>query len=355
MAGSAYLGVIEGFFGKSYGYTKRSHLLDFIHKNNYSFYIYAPKEDKALRSDLSESMPESTISELSFLGQKSRILNIDFGIGISPLNLSSSFDSLRNKLLQRIDSYTKRTNSVILALLFDDVKLEDPHIGFLQNKIIKDIYDNMPSRIKRLIVCPSYYSEDPILDRVFGKRPEHYFTELTASLPSDIDIFWTGPKVLSQDITENDILRATELLGRKPFIWDNYPVNDGKNIADFLFLSAFKGRRNLLGKIEGHAVNPMLEMYLSYPALTTLPLIYKNLSDSAIKDAWLKCLNDIFKDKTKLILENQKFFEKEGLSKISQIHKDELLSKLINDSSPAVLELKDYLLGKYRFDPACLT
>ena len=130
---------------------------------------------------------------------------------------------------------------------------------------------------------------------------------------------------------------------------------DGKNIADFLFLSAFKGRRNLLGKIEGHAVNPMLEMYLSYPALTTLPLIYKNLSDSAIKDAWLKCLNDIFKDKTKLILENQKFFEKEGLSKISQIHKDELLSKLINDSSPAVLELKDYLLGKYRFDPACLT
>ena len=355
MAGSAYLGIIEGFFGKSYGYTKRSHLLDFLHKNNYSFYIYAPKEDKTLRSDLSESMSEAQISELSYLGQKSRILNIDFGIGISPLNLSSSFNLIRNRLLQRIDSYTKRTNSVILALLFDDVKLEDPHIGRLQNKIIKDVYDNMPSRIKRLIVCPSYYSDDPILDRVFGNRPEHYFTELTSTLPSDIDIFWTGPKVLSPDITEKDVLRATKLLGRKPFIWDNYPVNDGKNIADFLFLSAFKGRRNLLGKVTGHAVNPMLEMYLSYPAITTLPLIYKNLSDAAIKDAWLKCINNLFKDKAKLVLENQKFFEKEGLSKISQIHKKDLLEALNDNYLPAVAELKDYLLGKYVFDPNCLT
>ena len=351
----AYLGVIEGFYGKSYNLKKRLDLLDFLRKNAYSFYIYAPKTDKNLRSDLSTVMEEGAIAELNNIGCKCKTLNLDFGLGISPLNLSSSFNLIKDRLLTRIESYCKRTNANILALLFDDIKIENSDIGTIQNRIIKEVYDNLPSCVSRMIVCPSFYSDDPILEKIFGKRPQNYFSELTDNLPFNIDFFWTGSKVLSPDITENDITHATKLLGRKPFIWDNYPVNDGKKISDYLFLSPFNGRKNLYDKVAGHAVNPMLEMYLSFLPLVTLPLIYQGKSDKLIEKARQETAAELFGPLSSDFMKNQEFFEKIGLSHMDQKLKENIILSFSNCKTPAAIELIDFLNGVYEFDPACLT
>ena len=48
---SAYLGIIEGFYGRPYSKDERNYFYSFAKKNGYSFYIYAPKADLQLRDE----------------------------------------------------------------------------------------------------------------------------------------------------------------------------------------------------------------------------------------------------------------------------------------------------------------
>ena len=53
-------------------------------------------------------------------------------------------------------------------------------------------------------------------------------------------------------------------------LWDNYPVNDGPRMSNFLHLRAMTGRPAAIGAhLSGHAVNPALQPILTrIPALT---------------------------------------------------------------------------------------
>ena len=42
-----------------------------------------------------------------------------------------------------------------------------------------------------------------------------------------IGMFWTGPETCAREYTPGHLARVAEQMGRKPFLWDNYPVNDG--------------------------------------------------------------------------------------------------------------------------------
>src|SRR5690606_27579028 len=116
------------------------------------------------------------------------------------------------------------------------------------------------TRAERMIVCPTYYSDDPILDRVFGRRPEDYVSELGRLVDPRIDIFWTGEEVLSREISVAHVTRVTEQLRRKPFLWDNYPVNDGQRMSQYLHLRGSTGRpAELADHVAAHGVNPALQ------------------------------------------------------------------------------------------------
>ena len=78
--------------------------------------------------------------------------------------------------------------------------------------------------------------------RVFGRRPDHYLEELGTRLDPSIDVFWTGEEVCARALGVGHLARVAGQLGRKPVLWDNYPVNDGKRMSQFLHLRAFTGR-----------------------------------------------------------------------------------------------------------------
>jgi hypothetical protein len=109
-----------------------------------------------------------------------------------------------------------------------------------------------------------------MLDRAFGERPPRYLEALGAGLERAIDVFWTGEEVCSRAYGLSHLARVGHALGRKPLIWDNYPVNDGPNMSRSLHLRAFTGRPGAMaGLIAGHAVNPASQAVLSrIPALT---------------------------------------------------------------------------------------
>ncbi|HLE56643.1 MAG TPA: beta-N-acetylglucosaminidase domain-containing protein, partial [Rhodothermia bacterium] len=68
--------------------------------------------------------------------------------------------------------------------------------------------------------------------------------------------------------------RVTQQLERKPFLWDNYPVNDGQRMSQYLHLRGFTGRPSALKEtIAAHGINPALQ-----PTLTRIPAL--TLADS---------------------------------------------------------------------------
>ncbi len=88
-------------------------------------------------------------------------------------------------------------------------------------------------------------------------------------LSENIHVMWTGRLVCSPTVTSQDADSYGSGIGRKPFLWDNYPVNDYNR--NRLFLGPFKGRDpELLRHLSGYVSNPMNEAEASKFALLTL-------------------------------------------------------------------------------------
>ena len=349
----AYLGLIEGFYGSYYSDEMRKQIMSFMHKHDYSFYIYAPKNDGRLRKTWDKDLSADRYSYLHHMAEYGTKSSLQFGVGLSPLNISLDYDEHKKQYLQKsVHNICKDKKVEIFALLFDDVKLQCSEIGQIQNTIIKDVMHELPLHIKKFIVCPSYYTFDPILDRIFGTRPDNYFCDLCSAMDKSVEFFWTGNKVLSDDISVDDIQKANALFDRKVFIWDNYPVNDGKKISQYIYTKSFKGRYNLEAVTAGHAVNPMLEPKLSLISILTLPLIYKNTATDDIERQRESYIHKIFTDNSDTVLE---FFDEVlecGLDNLNEHNVSSMLTLCSRyEHISEYKEIKDFLNHVYVFDP----
>lgn len=68
----------------------------------------------------------------------------------------------------------------------------------------------------------------------------HYLNTFGVGLHPAIGVFWTGSRVVSEVITKAEILALTEVLRRKPVIWDNIHANDYDQAR--VFLGPYSGR-----------------------------------------------------------------------------------------------------------------
>src|SRR6185436_13800930 len=108
------------------------------------------------------------------------------------------------------------------------------------------------------------YTDDPNIDRYFGQRPANYLEDLGKLLDPKVEMFWTGEEVCSREFSPGHLWRVAEQIRRKPFLWDNYPVNDGMRMSQHLHLRSFTGRpASIAPHISAHAVNPALQPMLS--------------------------------------------------------------------------------------------
>lgn len=353
------LGIIEGFYGRPYSAEDRKSLIRLISSKGISYYIYAPKNDRSLRRDWQQPFTKESITFFRDLKTHCRKHNLKFGIGISPLAISEHVDKLLKVLTDKIDVLVKEADIDIISILFDDIKLYESSEGKAQNYIVRKVNKHLKENYKdkkiRLIFCPTYYTFDPILDKVFGKRPDDYFEQLVKDLDKNIEIFWTGSKVLSKSITKEDIESINRLFDRKVTIWDNYPVNDGKNICTKIYTREFTNRLNLDGTVLSHAINPMTEPLLSYAAIATLPLCYKNKTPDVISKKRLQLLDELFDGKTASIISYLNKINDDGKDALTDDEIKDFKKHLADINTKASQELLLYLDNYYSFDPACLT
>lgn len=262
------LGLIEGFFGRPWSWQDRRDAVRFLAPHGYRFYLYAPKADAFLRRRWREPCPDEELAALAAFGEACRAAGVRLGAGLSPFELHLEPGSgwqapLAAKLAQLDEAGVDD-----LALLFDDMRGDVPDLAERQAAIVDFVAGR--TRAGRLLCCPSYYSDDPILDSAFGERPAFYLEQLGRLLDPAIRIMWTGPEVVSCEYSCGHLARVAGLIGRKPFLWDNYPVNDGARMSNHLHLRGFTGRPAAIGAhLAGHGINLASQPVLSrIPALT---------------------------------------------------------------------------------------
>lgn len=284
-----------------------------------------------------------------------RRAGVGFGVGLSPLDLCTDRGIAD---IAALECKIRQLNSLeldYLALLFDDMHGSIPQLARRQAELANRAADT--SNATHIILCPTYYSTDPVLEKVFGQAPAHYLTALGRHLDARIDIFWTGPRVCSERYPAEHLTRIAEQLGRKPFLWDNYPVNDGALRSKFLYLSApNRDRATAAGNISGIAANPMNQFAASLPALAGLGRALRS-TDYAPDKATREILAALFPPIAQRLLNDLEVFSRQGLDRLSEEAKQALLKTYtpLCSSLPIAQEICDWLRGGYAFDPDCLT
>lgn len=262
------LGLIEGFFGLPWSWEERRDAVAFLARRGFGFYLYAPKADPFLRKRWQEPHPPEEMDALAAFRDRCRAAGVRFGLGLSPFELHlRDGDGWKKALTAKLDMLAELEPDD-LALLFDDMRGDVPELAERQAAIVHFTAAHPVS--ERLLFCPSYYSDDPILDLAFGPRPEGYLQDIGRLIDPAVEIMWTGEEVCSAEFSPGHLDRVAEALRRKPFLWDNYPVNDGARMAQHLHLRAFTGRPAAIAQhICAHGINPASQAVLGrIPALT---------------------------------------------------------------------------------------
>ena len=268
-------GTLEGFYGRPWRLDQRLQLFEWMHEwDGMNTYMYAPKDDLYHRSKWRELYPDKELSVLKNLIQSSYKKDLEFIYAIAPgLDITYSeendWDYLVNKINQLREIGCKQ-----FAILFDDIpsKLSDNDQNIfssfasahahITNRLFKHL-SGLP-----LIFCPTVYCGQMADDDVPGNA---YLNELGDSLHEEIGIFWTGPKIVSEEITVESIKELQQVIKRKPIIWDNLHAND-YDIRQ-IFLGPYSGRSlELKNKVAGILSNPNCQFWANYNPLRTLSM-----------------------------------------------------------------------------------
>lgn len=345
------LGIIEGFFGPQWSNEARLSLAPFLEKYGGSFYIYAPKRDACLRRSWRDTWSAEYTEFLSALSSHFHSFGIKFGVAFSPLGLGSTISSGDHELLRSRFKILSSLKLSYLGIFFDDMPITEGMLA-VQSEVINLALEFFP---KGLIFCPSFYTYDPILDKVFGRRPAGYLEGLKVAIPQGVEICWSGPKVISDILDSAHLNEVANLLGRTPFIWENFFANDGPRNCKFLKLRYFTGRdRGLTSLTSAVGFNLMNQPHLS--RLLFLAAVRVIRDNFPPEDSFNESLRELCSPQVaRFISDNRGLFLDQGLDGISAELRNNLLARTALDDSEIVSEIRGWLRGEYVVGPECLT
>lgn len=327
-------GSIEGFYGPPWTHEDRINQLEFYGENKLNTYIYAPKDDPYHRENWREPYPEKELTEIKELIDKAKENHVKFTFSLSPgqticYSGDEDFELLNNKMEKMwdlgvrsyaifLDDISKNLNCAQDQDKFGDDK--DPTAAahaYLLNRFTKEFIETHEGA-ERLITVPTDYT---------GNGTTVYRERFADLLNKDTVVMWTGPKVVSEEITSEGAENAHKVFKHDLLLWDNYPVNDFDR--DSLFLGPLVERDADLTKhgVIGLATNPMNEAEASKIPLYTIADYSWNPFDYDPEDSWERSIQSFGGDATDVL---RKFAENSYSSPINA--KESLtLAPLIDD------------------------
>lgn len=258
-------GYIEGYYGRLFGWEERASLVDHLASLGGNAYLYAPKEDSLHRRNWREPYPAAWRRRFGDLAAHARRRGVDLVPGMAPgLSFGYRSEADYRKLLAKLRAF-RALGCRTLALLMDDIpavlpadcrgafrSLGEAH-GKLIARLLADLKAGDSARERlRLWFCPTVYT-DQFAAGPIGKDP--YLLDLAATMPREVTVMWTGPRIISAGLGRKDIGALASLFRGNVLLWDNLYANDycpGK-----IFLGPFRGRDRATWKLtRGVLLNP---------------------------------------------------------------------------------------------------
>lgn len=271
-------GVIEGFYGKPWTATQRATLFEWMEAWGMNTYVYAPKDDLKMRAAWRQPYDEAELAAMQALQSDCSDRRIDFVYTIAPgLDVRYADDSELRVLEQKLEQ--------VLALgvrdfcvLFDDIPFrmsseDEARFGsfaaaqaYLANEMVAFVRGRGADGL--FLFCPTDYCGRMAKPTVAASA---YLRELGERLHPVVDVFWTGPEIVSETIPAESIVELREVLGRRPLIWDNLHANDYD--IRRVYLGPYDGRPDAMrAQVRGVITNPNNEFEANFIPIRSLAL-----------------------------------------------------------------------------------
>jgi hyaluronoglucosaminidase len=299
-------GIVEGFFGPLWSMTHRKALLAFAAARGVNTYLYAPKDDPYHRERWQRPYPQKQWRALLTLIRQAEKYRIDFVYGFHPGQELCFSDDNPVRILMRKAQRFHDAGVRTFAVLFDDIPSSLAHrqdrrrfndsLAAAEGTWLAKIQSQQPASWQDVEwwICPSYYSPDPLLARIFGKFEERFLETLAHHLPPDVACLWTGPRVVPKTISLAHMQSVAELVKHPLILWDNYPVND-LSMSDELHIGPLTGRDPFLAKtVYGYLSNPLLQEALSLVPLATCFDYAENPVKYQPEASWIRAIDERF-------------------------------------------------------------
>jgi hyaluronoglucosaminidase len=266
-------GVIEGFYGAPWSHAERLDLLAFCGLEGFNTWVHAPKDDPYHRERWRDPYPEEELERFAELRHVAERNGIGFVYAIAPgLSICYSQEAELDALVAKSEQLG-RAGIRRFHLLFDDVEQElncaadeaayghEPRPSAAAQADLSNRFHRALAQEQPLVVCPRGYA---------GTETTDYREAFGRLLDPGIVVYWTGPEVVSAEISRADLDAASAAFRHELLIWDNYPVNDFAR--EQVFLGPLRGRDPRLaeGPCAGLVANAMLQAVPSKLPLATV-------------------------------------------------------------------------------------
>lgn len=295
---TAFFGVVEGFYGRPWTSAQRRQLFVWMQRWGLNTYVYAPKDDLKHRARWRESYDARERRELTALIDQSCRRQVQFVYAIAPgldvrYSAPGELSALKRKVEQVIGLGGRH-----FAILFDDIPARmnsaDARrfgsVAAAQSWLTNELLDFVHARVRapRLLFCPTPYCGRMAKPSVAGCA---YLLEIGERLDPRIDVFWTGPEIVSETIPVESIRALQTVLRRPPVIWDNLFANDYDRRR--IYLGPYSGRPlELRAHVRGILANPNCEFELNCVPLRTLALFARARKTWRPRLAYRQALTD---------------------------------------------------------------
>ncbi|MFJ8046268.1 beta-N-acetylglucosaminidase domain-containing protein [Kitasatospora sp. NPDC096147] len=270
-SGAPVRGIAESFHGTAWTTDQRIEQIGFLGRTKQNFYLYAPGGDRYRLSRWRDPYPAQEAEDLRRVAEAARQNHVTLGYSIDPgqsfcYSSGKDVDALLAKLAGLRELGFEAFQLEFLDVSFDEWHCGTDRRGFgtgpeaaakAQAALVGKVRERLTKGKLPLTVVPTDYQKAAV---------SPYRRALTAALPQDVQVAWSGGAVIPAKVSGAATAEAARAAGRPLVTLDGYPAND--SAPERLFLGAYQGRE--AGVASGSAV--LLTAAMEQPVASRVPL-----------------------------------------------------------------------------------
>ncbi len=300
-------GVVEGFYGNPYSYEDRIRLFDFMGKNKMNIYIYGPKNDPyhGFGTQWREPYPAKEAADIKKLIDAAHHNKVNFVWAVHPGNNVSWEDKDKDGVVDDFKACVNKFEKMYdlgvraFAVFFDDIggigtdaTNQAKMMNYVNVHFVLKKHDVAP-----LIHCPTQYNEH--------RSKGNYLEVLRTDMDTSVRVMWTGKSVIHL-IDKETMDWINPRIGRRAYIWWNYPVTD--YILDRMLMGPVPANgQDIAPQLSGFVSNPMEYAEASKVALYGIADYCWNMKTFNAQKSWQQALQYLMPEHTesfKIFCEN---------------------------------------------------